>query len=140
MTASEFVIAYIATVAVFLAIDAVWLSKVALNIYRKLLGDLLRQRPRMAIAAAFYAVYGVGVVYFAVWPAWQSADMTLALLNGALLGAMAYGTYDVTNLATIRDWPWQVTVMDWLWGTVLTAVSAIGGYLFLAILFEPASV
>ncbi|MFP4313416.1 MAG: DUF2177 family protein, partial [Alphaproteobacteria bacterium] len=77
---------------------------------------------------AFYCVYVVGVVVFAVQPALQSGEWVTALSYGALLGLVAYGTYDFTNLSTLKDWPWQVSAVDIVWGTSLTALSAVLGF------------
>jgi uncharacterized membrane protein len=123
-----FVTAYLASVVVFLAIDFVWLSTATNFFYRPQMGSLLSSQPNLVVAAAFYLVYVVGIVVFAVLPAANQGSWLMALGLGALLGLVAYGTYDITNLATIRDWPPLVTIVDLAWGTALTAVSALAGY------------
>ncbi len=94
--------------------------------YRELLGSLMLDKPLLLPAAVFYCLYVIGCVVFVVLPAlsWQRAAKL-----GALLGLVAYGTYDLTNWATLRDWSVQVSLMDWAWGTVATAVACTVGYL-----------
>lgn len=119
--------AYCITATVFLACDYVWLSQIAKPFYQSRLGHLLRDNPDLGIAAAFYAVYVVGVIIFAVWPAVRAESAQMALVYGALFGFFAYATYDFTNLATLRDWPVSVVVVDILWGTFVTGLSAFIG-------------
>lgn len=123
-----YVIAYIATAIVFFAIDYVWLSRVAFNFYRAEIGHVLLDKPNFAAAGAFYLFYVGGIVYFAVSPALASENWTQALVAGAILGLVAYGTYDMTNLATVKDWSVKVTIIDIAWGATLTSVSALAGY------------
>ena len=119
--------AYGAAALAFLAIDAVWLSTMANLLYRPLLGDLLAPGFRLAPAVLFYAIYIAGIVFFAIRPALATGRLAAAALNGAALGFVAYGTYDLTNQATLRDWPVIITVADMVWGTVLTASASIAG-------------
>lgn len=123
-----FLIAYAMTALVFFAIDVVWLTQIAGPFYFAQLGDLMRDDVLYGIAGAFYAFYVVGIVYFCVLPALKDGGWRLAAFNGALLGAIAYATYDLTNLATIKGWPPIVAVVDITWGAVLTATSAGLGY------------
>lgn len=122
------VIAYAASAVAFFALDFIWLSLAVPRIYQPLLGTLLRDAPNLPVAAAFYLVYVVGLVVFAVLPAVASGSWLMALGLGALLGLVAYGTYDFTNLSTIRDWPLMVTVVDLIWGISVSAVAALAGY------------
>jgi uncharacterized membrane protein len=122
-------IAYIATGLVFLAIDAIWLTVAAQRLYRPLMGDLLVDGFRLAPAALFYLIYIAGIVLFAVAPALASERWTTATSYGALLGLFAYATYDLTNQATLKNWPVAVTIADLCWGTCLTAVAATAGFL-----------
>lgn len=121
-------IAYAATFVVFLAIDAVWLSFIAVNLYRDALGHLMLQQPNLIAAAIFYALYVVGILVFAVLPALASGRVHDALVKGALFGFFAYLTYDMTNLATLKGWPVWIAVLDTLWGTLLTAAAAVSGF------------
>ncbi len=123
-----YVVAYIATAIVFLGLDAIWLSKVALGMYRQELGGLLLDKPNLPIAAAFYLLYVVGIVVLAIVPALGEGGWIKALLLGAVLGLVAYGTYDITNLSTLKGWSTKLAVIDIAWGTALSAVSATIGY------------
>lgn len=125
----KYLVAYIATAVVFLGLDAIWLSKVALGMYRRELGDLLLERPNLLIAGMFYAIFVVGIVILAIVPALNGGGWLQALLLGAVLGLVAYGTYDITNLSTLTGWSASVTLVDLAWGTALTGVSATFGYL-----------
>lgn len=120
--------AYVAAALAFLALDALWLGVVAKNFYFSRLGDLMRDKPDFGVAALFYAIYIAGIVYFAILPS-LAAGWTRAALNGAILGLLAYATYDLTNLATLRGYPADLAKVDIAWGCFLTAVSAVAGYL-----------
>ncbi len=124
MSIRQYAIAYVATAVVFLALDAVWLGTMADRLYRPAMGSIMLERFALAPAAAFYLIYIVGAVVFAVAPALQSGRWTTALGYGAMLGLLAYATYDLTNQATLKDWSWTVTIADLCWGTFVTAVSA----------------
>ena len=124
----NFAISYLAGLIAFLLIDFVWLKYVALGFYRGHIGHLMLDKPNLAIAGLFYLFYVVGVVVLAVNPALEKGQWTTALLYGALLGFVAYGTYDITNLATLKSWPAVVSVVDMIWGTVLTASVATISY------------
>jgi uncharacterized membrane protein len=115
---------YAITLSIFFAIDLVWLGAIAKNFYRQHIGHLLAADVNWPAAVLFYLVYIAGIVYFAVRPAIETGGATRALAHGAVLGFIAYATYDLTNQATMRDWPVLVTVVDLLWGTVLTAAVA----------------
>ena len=111
---------------VFLVIDLVWLGLVAKNFYAKQLGFLMRPDPNWIAALIFYLLFVVGLVTFVIGPALEKRSLLDALLFGALFGLVTYSTYDLTNLATIKDWPILVTGVDLLWGTTLSAaISAI---------------
>ena len=124
-----YIIAYIATAIVFFGLDYVWLSRVATGFYRDRMGHLLLDQPNFAAAGLFYCVYVAGIVYFAVAPALGNGTATSALIAGALLGLIAYGTYDMTNLATVKNWSVAVTIVEMAWGPVLTSASAWAGYM-----------
>jgi uncharacterized membrane protein len=114
-------------VVVFFALDFTWLSIATSRIYKPLLGDLLAVQPKLAVAALFYLAFVVGIIALAVIPGLTGASVFAALWRGALFGLLAYATYDLTNLATIRDWPWQVSAIDMVWGTTLSSVVAVAG-------------
>lgn len=117
------IVAAIIAALVFGALDAVWLSWAGPNFYRPRLGDILADSFRMMPALVFYATYIAAIVWFAVRPG-LSLGIGAAALNGALLGAICYATYDLTNQATMRTWSTTVTVADIAWGAFATAVAA----------------
>lgn len=120
---------YVAAALLMLGLDSIWLMLTANNLYRPLIGDLMLDDFRPAPAIAFYALYIGGIVVFAIRPALASGRWTTALASGALFGLFAYGTYDLTNQATLKIWSTTITVADMAWGSVLTAASATAGYL-----------
>lgn len=122
------VIAYVTTAVVFFAVDYVWLSQVATRFYFDRIGHLLMDKPNLAAAGLFYVFYVVGIVIFAVAPALRSESVATAVIYGALFGFFTYATYDVTNFATLKNWPFVVVVVDVAWGTFLSALSAAFGY------------
>lgn len=110
----------------FLVIDGFWLAVVAKDFYAKHLGFLLAKTPNFLAAGVFYVIYIATLVILILAPALQKGSLQTAVLTGALFGFCAYATYDLTNLATLKDWPLLVTVVDLVWGTVLTgSVSGI---------------
>lgn len=117
----QFFTAYISGLIAFLFIDFIWLKYIALSFYREQIGHLMLDKPNLGIALLFYLFYVVGVVILAVNPALEKGQWFTAVLYGGLLGFVAYGTYDITNLATLKSWPPIVAVVDIIWGTVLTA-------------------
>ncbi|MDQ0346606.1 DUF2177 family protein [Ancylobacter vacuolatus] len=125
----QFFVAYLSTGLVFLALDALWLGFMANRVYRPLIGDLMAEQPNWPPAVLFYLLYVTGVVVFAVQPALASGRWTTALMLGAFLGLIAYGTYDLTNHATLRNWPAAMTAIDLAWGTFATAMATTAGML-----------
>jgi uncharacterized membrane protein len=123
-----YIIAFAATLIVFAGIDLIWLGAIAKGFYRAQLGNLMASKIGLLPAIVFYMIFAAGLVHFAVRPALVSGAWTDAATAGALLGFVAYATYDLTNLATLRDWPPLLTVVDLAWGTMLSAASATGGY------------
>ena len=119
---------YAITMLIFFAIDLVWLGVVAKNFYRQHIGHLLSPDVNWGAALLFYAVYIAGIVFFAIKPAFEAGSAARALAYGAAFGFIAYATYDLTNQATMKDWPVLVTVVDLAWGTVLTASVAFLSY------------
>lgn len=124
----QFFTTYIAGLIAFLVIDFIWLKYIALSFYREQIGHLMLDKPNLGIALLFYLFYVVGVVVLAVNPALEKGQWMTAALYGGLLGFVAYGTYDITNLATLKSWPPIVAVVDMIWGTVLTASVATIAY------------
>jgi len=118
---------YLATLVAFFAIDMVWLGLVARSFYRRHLGFLLAPNPNWLAAIIFYLLFILGILLFVVLPGLKGNSLRTTLLYAALFGLITYATYDLTNLATVKNWPVLVTVVDLIWGTVLSvAVSWVG--------------
>ena len=126
-----FIRLYIIALPVFLVIDMVWLILIAKNFYAKYIGYLMAKSPNLAAAFIFYLIFIAGLVFFVITPALDKKMWTYALLVGAFFGLVAYATYDLTNLATVKDWPLVVTIADLIWGMVLSAAVSVITY-FLA--------
>ena len=123
-----YAVAFIFTAIVFLALDFVWLGFVAKDFYRTQIGALMLEKPLLGVAFTFYLLYAIGIVYFAVMPALETDSWVRAMTNGALLGLIAYATYDLTNLATLRGWSVKLSIVDLAWGTLVTSLAATAGY------------
>lgn len=113
---------------VFFAIDMVWLGLVAPGFYKQQIGHLMKTDVNWVAALLFYFIFIVGIVLFIVQPALEKQSWSYALLMGALFGLITYATYDLTNLATLKNWPVLVTVVDLLWGTTLSASVSVVSY------------
>jgi uncharacterized membrane protein len=122
-----YVIAYIASGLSFLAADAVWLSLMTSRLYRPALRNIMAAHVQPAPAIAFYALYILGLVIFAVAPGLNAGRWSTALWRGALFGLFTYMTYDLTNQATLLGWPLKVTLADMGWGTMASAFAAAIG-------------
>lgn len=122
---------YAIALGVLAVIDALWLGVVARDFYKSQLGDLLQDKPIWAVAALFYLVHAAGIAIFAVPPSLAAGSWPSALLYGALFGFCVYGAYDFTNLATLRGWPWVVSVVDLAWGTLATALATVIAFLLI---------
>jgi len=123
---SKYLAAYATLLAVMLVLDLLWIGVVAKPLYQQGIGHLMAPQPRLAVALLFYLVYALGLVLFAVTPA-STDGWKAAMLSGALFGFFAYATYDLTNLATLRDWPVGLAAIDIAWGTLVSAVCAGAG-------------
>ncbi len=120
----KYATAYGVALVIFLAVDALWLGVVAKSFYMERMGDLMADQPRWGVAVVFYAVYVVGLVYFAISTGMDSGDWRTAALNGALLGFFCYLTYDATNLAVLKGYDPVIAVVDTVWGTVLSGFTS----------------
>lgn len=118
---------YGATLVIFLVIDMIGISTIIKPIFERHVGDMMADPLRLGPAAAFYLFYIVGVLWFVSVPAMAAGKPAQALIGGALLGLMCYGTYEFTNLATLRGWSWSQVITDSAWGAVLTGGSAWAG-------------
>lgn len=121
---TKYLSAYGIALLLFLICDALWLGVIARNFYASRMGDLLLDQPRWGVAAAFYAIYIVGLVYFGIAAGMANASWTSAALNGGLFGFFAYLTYNFTNLSVLRGYDTVVALIDTSWGTVMGAFVA----------------
>ncbi|MEO8384195.1 MAG: DUF2177 family protein [Betaproteobacteria bacterium] len=124
---TKFAAAYAAVVVVFAALDLLWLGVIAKPFYQSELGHLLAARPNFVVAAIFYLVFGVGLMIFAVAPNVADHQWRATLTAAALFGVFAYATYDLSNLATLRDWPIRLSILDIVWGGLISATAALAG-------------
>lgn len=127
-----YLLGFIIALFVFFLIDILWLGIIAKNLYQKEIGSLLKQDVNWLAAFIFYAIFIAGLIFFAIRPAAAALSFSTALLNGGFYGLVAYATYDLTNLATMKDWPLKITIIDLIWGTFLGAATASLTYLILA--------
>ena len=126
-----FIKLFLVAFVVFLIIDLVWLGLIAKKFYKKHLGFLMSENVNWTAAIIFYIIFIVGIVLFVVTPALEAKSFSHALVYGALFGFVTYSTYDLTNLATLKNWPVLITIIDLIWGTILaTSVSAITFLIF----------
>ncbi|MEM7643667.1 MAG: DUF2177 family protein [Pseudomonadota bacterium] len=123
----QIIILYAASVTFFLVVDAIMLTTVMKPLFSRHIGDLLRSPIDLAPAAIFYLFYVAGLIYLVSWPALQNASIGQAFFKGAILGGLAYGTYEFTNKATIKGWHWSMVATDTTWGAVLTGATAAFG-------------
>jgi len=120
---------YLATLVTFLIIDMIWLGLIARGFYAKHLGFLLSAKPIWSAAILFYLLFVAGVLVFVVLPGLNANSARRVLLLGAFFGLVTYGTYDLTNLALVKEWPWIVTVIDMCWGAILAAAVSYVGFM-----------
>jgi len=126
---------YFIALGVFLAIDMVWLLAIAKPFYSKHLGYLMAPKPNLVAAFLFYALFVAGLMFFVVTPALTKGSWTAALIPGLFFGLLTYATYDLTNLATVRDWPLVVTIVDLVWGSLVSGATSTASY-FIIRLFK----
>ncbi len=125
----KYLAGYLGAGLAFAAIDAVWLTTMTNRLYKPILGPILADKPDMKAAVAFYLIYIGGIVLLAISPALKDGGLGRAALNGAIMGFVAYATYDLTNQATLNVWSTRMTLIDIAWGTVLTLSASSIGYL-----------
>lgn len=121
-------VAYVAALVVMVALDMAWLGSTFRTVYLPAMGPVMAPNPKVAAAVAFYAIYPIGLVFFAISPALRAGAWTTALVSGALFGFFVYMTYDLTNLATLKEWSLKVSLIDVAWGTVLNGAAATASY------------
>ena len=129
MTTFEILKTYALTTPIFLGIDLLWLGVIAKNFYQEKLGGMLRDPVNWPPAIIFYLLFPLGVIILAVSPAKEAESLQKALILGALFGFYTYSTYDLSNLATLKNWPLSVTITDIIWGTSISTVTAGVAYL-----------
>lgn len=124
-----FIKLFLIALPVLFVIDMIWLVMVAKNFYQQHLGFLMKPDINWLAAIVFYVLFIIGLVFFVIHPAVEKHSWTNALLAGALFGLVCYATYDLTNLATLKEWPVLVTIIDLVWGTVLAASVSVITYI-----------
>lgn len=123
----KFGVAYGAMVLAIIIGDLIWLGVVARPLYQQGIGHLMAEQPNFVAASLFYLIYPLGVMYLVLGASAGSDSWTGALISGAIFGFVAYATYDLSNLATLKDWPVYIAFVDIAWGTALTTVSTAAG-------------
>jgi uncharacterized membrane protein len=123
------IIAYISILLTMAVLDGVWLGFATSKLYKPGIGHLMADKPNLPAAVLFYLLYAAGVTYLVTLPALASNQLGSAVTRGAVLGFIAYGTYDLTSLAILRGWPVNVTVADMIWGAILTGAAVGASYL-----------
>ena len=124
----KYLLAYLGTTVVFFAIDMLWLGLIAKNFYQNHLSAFLSDKVNWVAAIIFYLLFIVGIFVFSILPALEKKSIKHALIYGALFGFFTYLTYDLTNMATLKDWPLLVVIVDVIWGAVLTCLVSVSGY------------
>lgn len=122
---SLFLKSYIVSLLVFSVIDAVWLGVIAKNLYADSIGFLMRPQPNWVAAIIFYLLFIGGLVFFAVQPGRDMTSLPAIFLTGAFFGLVTYGTYDLTNLATLKNWPVSLTLIDLAWGAFISGTTTL---------------
>jgi uncharacterized membrane protein len=125
---SKAIWAYLATATTMIVIDLIWLGIIAKPLYQQGIGHLMAESPHIVPAALFYLFFPLGLVLFAVMPHAGSAQWSNALMWGGLFGLFAYATYDLTNLATLKNWPLSLALIDMAWGTAVSGVASTAGF------------
>jgi len=120
---------YLITFVIFFVIDLIWLGIVAKNIYQNQIGHLMAEKVNWVAAMLFYLLFIGGLVFFVLMPAVEAGSLGKAILLGAMFGFITYATYDLTNLATLKDWPITITIIDLAWGTFLGLSTSLFSYL-----------
>ena len=128
MNIKSIILSYLLTFIVFLMIDMLWLGIIAKNIYQKYLGSFLTDNVNWTAAIIFYMIFVAGISIFTIYPAVNMGSVSHAVFMGALFGFFTYATYDLTNLATLKNWPLTIVIIDIIWGSVLSALVSVSGF------------
>ena len=124
----KLIISYLLTAMVFFAVDMIWLGFIAKALYKKYLGGFLSDKVNWPAAIIFYLLFIIGIFYFAILPAVEKNSLIKAIVSGVLFGIFTYATYDLTNLATLKDWPLPIVFIDIIWGAALTGIVSTAGF------------
>lgn len=127
---------YLIALVVFFAIDILWLGFLARDLYRDNIGHLMAEKTNWPAAIIFYMAFIVGLMFFAISPALEKNSWTYALMFGALFGFATYATYDMTNLATLKDWPLKIAIIDIIWGTSLNALTSVVSFFMIRLVSQ----
>ncbi len=128
MSFTKYLLTYSLTAVVFFAVDMLWLGILAKGIYRKYLGGMMSEEVNWTAAIIFYLIFIAGILVFVVEPAVERGSWMRAITLGAFFGIIAYATYDLTNLATLKGWPLPIVFIDIAWGAVLTGSTSVAGF------------
>ena len=121
---------YLIALIVFVVIDGIWLLFISKDLYQKEIGHLLSSNPKLLAAVLFYLLFLGGLVYFVINPGIDKESIKTIIISGALFGLMTYATYDLTNLATLKEWPLKITIIDLIWGSSLSCIVSVATYYF----------
>ena len=124
----KIILSYLLTTVVFFAIDMVWLGLVAKDLYRKYLHGFLSDKVHWGAAIIFYLLFILGIFIFVIYPSFEKKSLFHAVILGALFGFFTYATYDLTNYATLKNWPLTIVFIDLAWGSFLTSLVSVAGY------------
>lgn len=124
----KFIIAYIATLIAFILFDIIWLGVITKNLYSSEIGHLMSEKVNYFAAIAFYLVFITGIVVLAIMPGLEAGNIKKTIINAAVLGFVSYATYDLTNFATLKDWPLRVVLIDITWGAFISTTTSIVGF------------
>lgn len=130
----KYIYLYLLVSLVFFTIDFLWL-KFAASKYSTKIGHLMAPKPKLLPALIFYLIFVIGIIVFAILPGYEAKNLLRTVILGALFGMLSYSTYDLTNLATLKNWPISITVIDIIWGTSISVITSIAGY-FIATLIS----
>ncbi len=128
MSLSKLIIRYFLTTLVFFILDMLWLGLIAKDLYNKYLIDFLSDKVNWTAAIIFYLLFIIGIFYFCILPAIEKDSISKAIIGGAFFGIITYATYDLTNLATLKNWPLPIVFIDIIWGMLLTMLVSISGF------------
>lgn len=128
MGVSKILISYLLTFFVFFIVDMLWLGFIAKGLYNKYLGAFLHTEVNWTAAIVFYIIFIIGISIFVIYPAAAKNSMYYSVVYGALFGVFTYATYELTNMATLKDWPVEIVIIDIIWGAVLTSIVSTAGY------------